>query len=91
MTDINFSATVNNSYSQALYELCVEDNVINEVESDNLLAIRTTGAYSSVMRSNYNARKDAIEVMVYNGKDFQIKKNETIKDYILKEEIIGFD
>ena len=34
MTDINFSATVNNSYSQALYELCVEDNVINEVESE---------------------------------------------------------
>ena len=64
---------------------------INEVESDNLLAIRTTGAYSSVMRSNYNARKDAIEVMVYNGKDFQIKKNETIKDYISKEEIILFD
>ena len=64
---------------------------INEVESDNLLAIRTTGAYSSVMRSNYNARKDAIEVMVYNGKDFQIKKNETIKDYISKEEIIEFD
>ncbi len=64
---------------------------INEVESDNLLAIRTTGAYSSVMRSNYNARKDAIEVMVYNGKDFQIKKNETIKDNISKEEIIVFD
>ena len=64
---------------------------INEVESDNLLAIRTTGAYSSVMRSNYNTRKDAIEVMVYNGKDFQIKKNETIQDYISKEEIIVFD
>ena len=64
---------------------------INEVESDDLLAIRTTGAYSSVMRSNYNARKDAVEVMVYKGKDFQIKKNETIKDYISKEEIIKFD
>ena len=34
MTDINFSTTVNNSYSQALYELCKEDNVINEVESE---------------------------------------------------------
>ena len=67
------------------------DRQINEVESDNILAIRTTGAYSSVMRSNYNARKDAIEVMVYNGKDSQIKKNETIKDYISKEEIIEFD
>ena len=34
MTDINFSTTVNNSYSQALYELSVEDNVTNEVESE---------------------------------------------------------
>ena len=64
---------------------------INDVESDNLLAIRTTGAYSSVMRSNYNARKDAIEIMIYKKRDYQIKKNETIKDYILKEEIIVFD
>ena len=43
------------------------------------------------MKSNYNARKDAIEVMIYNKKDFQIKKNETIKDIISKEKIIVFD
>ena len=67
------------------------DRQINEVEGNDLLAIRTTGAYSSVMRSNYNARKDAIEIMVYNEKDFQIKKNETIKDIISKEKIIEFD
>ena len=67
------------------------DRQINEVEGNDLLAIRTTGAYSSVMRSNYNARKDAIEIMVYNKKDFQIKKNETIKDIISKEKIIQFD
>ena len=34
MANINFITTVNNSYSQALYELCVEDNVINEVEKE---------------------------------------------------------
>ena len=43
------------------------------------------------MRSNYNARKDAIEVMIYKEKDFQIRKDETIKDIITKEEIIIFD
>ena len=67
------------------------DRKINQVNSNDLLAIRTTGAYSSVMRSNYNARKDAIEVMIYNEKDFQIKKNETIKDIISKEKIIAFN
>ncbi len=67
------------------------DRKINKVNSSDLLAIRTTGAYASVMKSNYNARKDAIEVMVYNEKDFRIKKSETIKDMIAKEEIIIFD
>ena len=67
------------------------DRRINKVNSNDLLAIRTTGAYSSVMKSNYNARKDAIEVMVYKHKDFQIKKNETIKDIISKEKLIVFD
>ena len=67
------------------------DRKINKVNSSDLLAIRTTGAYSSVMRSNYNARKDAIEVMIYNKKDFQIRKDEAIKDLISKEEIIAFD
>ena len=43
------------------------------------------------MRSNYNARKDAIEIMIYNENDFQIRKNETISDIISKEEIIVFD
>ena len=43
------------------------------------------------MRSNYNARKDAIEVMIYNENDFQIRKDEAIRDIISKEEIIVFD
>ena len=67
------------------------DRKISKVNNNDLLAIRTTGAYSSVMRSNYNARKDAIEVMIYKEKDFQIRKDETIKDIITKEEIINFD
>ena len=43
------------------------------------------------MRSNDNARKGAIEVMIYNENDFQIRKDEAIKDIISKEEIIVFD
>ncbi|MGY8975713.1 MAG: diaminopimelate decarboxylase, partial [Alphaproteobacteria bacterium] len=40
---------------------------INNVENNELLAIRTTGAYSSVMSSNYNARSNANEVFIYNN------------------------
>ncbi|MDC3116657.1 diaminopimelate decarboxylase [Alphaproteobacteria bacterium] len=67
------------------------DRKINKVDTNDLLAIRTTGAYASVMRSNYNARKDAIEVMIYDEKDFQIRKDVAIRDIISKEKIIIFD
>ena len=61
-----------------------------EVESNDLLTIRTAGAYASVMKSNYNARVDAIEILIYNGKPFKIKKTDTIEELILKENIINF-
>ena len=67
------------------------DRKINKVENDELLAIRTTGAYSSVMRSNYNTRADAKEIIIYDKKDYLIREPETIRDLISKEKIINFD
>ena len=64
---------------------------INQINENELLAIRTTGAYASVMSSNYNARPDAKEIMLYNNQDFLIKDTETITDIISKEKIIKFD
>ena len=61
-----------------------------DVKNDDLLAIRTTGAYSSVMKSNYNSRIDAVEVLIYNGRPYQMKEIETIQDIISKEKIIDF-
>ena len=66
------------------------DRKINKVENDELLAIRTTGAYSSVMRSNYNTRPDAKEIIIYDKKDYLIREPETIRDLISKEKIINF-
>ena len=63
---------------------------VNEVNNNDLLTIRTTGAYSSVMKSNYNARVDAVEILIYNGKSYQLKKIDTILDIISKEKIIEF-
>ncbi len=67
------------------------DRKMNKVENDELLAIRTTGAYSSVMRSNYNTRPDAKEIIIYDKKDHLIREPETIRDLISKEKIINFD
>ena len=64
---------------------------INSVKSDDLLAIRTTGAYSSVMSSNYNSRSNANEIFIYNNKDYLIKKTETIDKLIEKEKLVNFD
>ena len=63
---------------------------INNVENNELLAIRTTGAYSSVMSSNYNARSNANEVFIYNNKDYLIKETEIIEKLIKKEKLIKF-
>ena len=67
------------------------DRKINKVENDELLAIRTTGAYSSVMRSNYNTRPDAKEIIIYDKKDYLIREPETIKDLMSKDKTINFD
>jgi diaminopimelate decarboxylase len=67
------------------------DRTINHINKNQYLAIKTTGAYSSVMSSNYNARTDAIEIMIVNGQDHKMKEVDTIKDIISKETLIDFD
>ena len=42
------------------------------------------------MKSNYNARVDATEILIYNGKHYQLKQTDTIQDLISKEKIIDF-
>ena len=63
---------------------------INEVNNNDLLIIRTTGAYSTVMKSNYNARVDAVEILIYNGNSYKLKKTDDIQDIISKEKLIKF-
>jgi diaminopimelate decarboxylase len=51
----------------------------------DLLAVLDTGAYCSVMASNYNSRPRAAEVLVDEGKVTVIKKRETWKDLLRTE------
>ncbi len=49
-----------------------------KVRPGDLLAVRTSGAYGSVMSSNYNSRPRPAEVMV-DGDDYHIiRKRESI-------------
>jgi diaminopimelate decarboxylase len=66
------------------------DRKIQSVDNNDFLAIRTVGAYASVMSSNYNARADANEIIIYNNKEYLIKKTESIEKLIKKEILLKY-
>ena len=51
----------------------------------HLFAIRDTGAYSSVMASNYNRRLMPAEVLVENGQWTVIRRRQTLEDLLALE------
>lgn len=66
------------------------DRMIPKVDTGDLLAVMSAGAYGYVMASNYNVRGRAPEVMV-KGRQFEIiTKRETFEDLIRNERIAGF-
>ena len=50
----------------------------------------STGAYGTVMSSNYNARKNAKEILIYKGKDYLIKKEQSFNELINSEIVPDF-
>lgn len=57
------------------------------IEENDLLAINTTGAYSSSMSSNYNSRPRAIELLINQNMCSIIRERETISDLFTHEKI----
>jgi diaminopimelate decarboxylase len=55
---------------------------IHEIRKGDLLAIKNAGAYCFTMASQYNARPRPAEVLIYNGKDYLVRKRETFEDLI---------
>jgi diaminopimelate decarboxylase len=55
------------------------------VVRDDLLAIRTAGAYGMSMASNYNSRPRAPEILVDGGAFRVIRERETIDDLLARE------
>lgn len=61
---------------------------INEIREEDILCFHNAGAYCYSMASNYNSRYRPAEVMVYEGKDYLIRKRETFEDIIRHQEAV---
>ena len=59
---------------------------MHEVQDGDVLAFYNAGAYCFTMASNYNSRYRPAEVLVIDGKDFLIRKRETMED-LLKNQV----
>lgn len=55
------------------------------LEPDDILAIKTVGAYGFCMSSHYNSRPKPAEVMIRGDKAYLIRKRETFKDLYAHE------
>jgi diaminopimelate decarboxylase len=58
------------------------------VQSGDLLAILSTGAYCMAMASNYNTRGRAAEVLVDGARAHVIRKRETAADQMALERLV---
>jgi diaminopimelate decarboxylase len=63
---------------------------INEISEGDFLAFLNAGAYCYTMASNYNSRYRPAEVLIHEGKDFLIRKRETMDDLLRNQIIIDF-
>ncbi len=62
------------------------DRKIAEIREGDILAFSNAGAYGFMMASNYNSRFRPAEVLIHEGKDYLIRKRETMDD-ILKNQV----
>ncbi|MGK0325756.1 MAG: diaminopimelate decarboxylase [Polaribacter sp.] len=63
---------------------------IAEISEEDVLCFHNAGAYCFSMASNYNSRYLPAEVMLYKGKDYLIRKRQTIQDILHNQEVVEF-
>ncbi|MDY6987661.1 MAG: diaminopimelate decarboxylase [Thermodesulfobacteriota bacterium] len=71
-------------------DFLARDREIPQVQSGDLLAIMSAGAYGFTMSSNYNSRRRVAEVMVQGDRFFVVRKRESYDDLIRGESIPPF-
>jgi diaminopimelate decarboxylase len=64
---------------------------IPEISEEDVLCFHNAGAYCFSMASNYNSRYLPAEVMIHQGKDYLIRKRQTIQDILNNQEQVSFN
>lgn len=72
-------------------DFMAQNRELPAVESGNLLAIQSAGAYGFVMASNYNSRGRAAEVMVEGDRVEEVRARETWEELIQGERIPAWE
>jgi diaminopimelate decarboxylase len=63
---------------------------ISEIREGDYLCFKNAGAYCFSMASNYNSRFRPAEVLIHEGKDYLVRKQETFEDLIRNQIVIDF-
>jgi len=71
-------------------DILAKDRHIQELKSNDLLALMSTGAYGFVMSSNYNSRPRVSEVLVRGNRYAVIRKRENFQSLVAGESIPEF-
>lgn len=67
------------------------DRKIHEIKEGDIVCFLNAGAYGMTMASNYNSRPRPAEVLIYQGRDYLVRKRETLDDLIRNQIMISFD
>jgi diaminopimelate decarboxylase len=67
------------------------DRRINEARTGDVIAFLNAGAYGFEMSSNFNSRYRPAEVLVYDGKDYLIRKRDEFEDLVRNQILVEFD
>ncbi len=66
-------------------DFLAKDIQIAQTKHDDIIVMKSAGAYGFTMSSNYNTRPRAAEVALIDGKDRLIRKRETLEDLLALE------
>ncbi len=69
-------------------DFLAKDRSMPHVDTGELLAVMSCGAYGSVMGSNYNSRPKPAEVVVKGSRFYVARKRETAADLVRNEKIV---
>jgi len=64
---------------------------ISEIKEGDVLCFNNAGAYCFSLASNYNSHYRPAEVLLHEGSDYLIRKQETFDDLLKNQVIIDFD